>query len=540
MLGSLRARLIASYAFVVFISLFLAGSGFLWLGQQYQMQREMQRLADIVLPLSAHVRYLELMGTPTADIAAFLDDQAQHLNVRLLLVRTADRVVAADTADELQGYILPPDQDTPPEQGGRLQVGRYQAAGGQVVTISVAGALQVGRLTDRLPPRLAPRLAVMVAVPQASLAAAWLALAPRLVIAGVLALFAALPVALWLTRSISRPLAQITRASEEMARGRYEQRIPVDGRDEVARLASAFNLMAKQVALSHSTLREFLADVSHELRTPLTSIRGFSQAMTDGAVRTPEEYAQAGRVIHEEAERMSRLVESLLHLSRVESGQFAGEHHPLDFAALVGACASRAERRASASDVALTLEAGPTLPVQGEVHRLEEVVDNLLDNALKHTPPGGRITVRLAADQPADSPDGDRSPRSPARFVPHPPTLGAARSGPHASAAAGPPAVRLTVHNSGSVISAEDQPRVFDRFYRGQSDGPTEGHGLGLAIARQIVEAHGGHISVASAPESGTEFTVWLPALPPSLATNSNGRRPREAADSGAPVGSGA
>ncbi|HZR99292.1 MAG TPA: ATP-binding protein [Chloroflexota bacterium] len=507
MLSSLRARLIASYAFVVFISLFLAGSGFLWLGQQYQMQREMQRLADIVLPLSAHVRYLELMGTPTADIAAFLDDQAQHLNVRLLLVRTGDRVVAADTSDELQGYVLPPDEDTPAEQAGRLQVGRYQAAGGQVVTISVAGALQVGRLSDRLPPRFAPRLAVMVAVPQASLAAAWLALAPRLLIAGVLALFASLPVALWLTRSITRPVGRITRASEEMARGHYEQTIPVEGQDEISRLASAFNLMAKQVALSHSTLREFLADVSHELRTPLTSIRGFSQAMTDGALHTPAEYAEAGQVIHEEAERMSRLVESLLHLSRVESGQFGGQHHPLDLAALVAACVGRAERRAAGADVALTIEAQPAPPVLGETHRLEEVVDNLLDNAIKHTPAGGRITVRLARGTP-------------------PATKGT-------SDASQPLGARLAVHNTGSLIPAEALPRVFDRFYRG-TPAQGDGHGLGLAIARQIVEAHHGRISVTSTAEHGTEFTVWLPAAPALAAANGHVRRSREPTDSGA------
>ena len=141
MLGSLRARLIASYAFVVFISLALVASAFLWLVQQYQMQREMERLADIVLPLNGYVRYLELRGVPTSEIAAALDDQAEHLNVRLLLVRTSDRLVAADTADELQGYILPPGDETPPNQSGRLRVGRYQAAGGQFVTITVSGSL---------------------------------------------------------------------------------------------------------------------------------------------------------------------------------------------------------------------------------------------------------------------------------------------------------------------------------------------------------------------------------------------------------------
>jgi two-component system, OmpR family, sensor kinase len=534
MLGSLSARLISSYAIVVFVSLLLAGTGFLWLGREYQMQREMERLADIVLPLSAHVRYLELVGTPTADIAAFLDDQAQHLGVRLLLVRTADRVVAADTSDELQGYILPPDDDADGGQGGRLRVGRYQAAHGQVVTISVAGALQVGRLYDRLPPGLVPRHAVMVAVPQASLWAAWLPLAPRLLIAGVLALFASLPVALWLSRSISRPLARITRASEEMARGNYDQRIPVEGQDEIARLARAFNLMARQVSRSDRTLREFLADVSHELRTPLTSIRGFSQAMTDGMLRAPPDYAEAGQVIHDEANRMARLVEDLLYLSRAESGQLGVERHPVDLAAVLDACVSRAERRASVSDVAVVYEALGVPPVVGEAHRLEQVIDNLLDNALKHTPPGGRISVRVAPDAaPAlPIPGGSRAAGVP--------MLGGARTpgGGKAERAGSPagPGVRLAVHNTGSVIPAEDQPRVFERFYRAKGGAHSEGLGLGLAIARQIVESHGGRIGVTSTPEAGTEFTVWLPATAASVPA-ADGAPPRPGA-AGAPLGS--
>src|SRR5579884_1380426 len=480
MLNSFRARLIASYAFVVFISLFLAGSGFLWMGQQYQMQREMERLANIVLPLNVYVRHLELAGVPTSEIAARLEEQAQQLNVRLLLIRTTDRLVAADTADELQGYYLPPAEESMPGQGGRLWIGRYMAAAGPFVTVSLAGGWSPapGRPGDWLP-GLAPRHVVMVAVPQASLVSAWLALTPRLVVVGVLALLASLPVALWLSRSISRPLARITRASEEMARGHYEQQIPVESQDEIGRLAAAFNLMAKQVAHSHRTLREFLADISHELRTPLTSIRGFSQAMTDGSLQTPAEYAEAGRVIHEEAGRMARLVEDLLYLSRMEAERLAGERHPVDLRALVGACVRRVERRATAREVALAFDAAALPAILGESHRLEQVVDNLLDNALKHTPAGGQITVRLSPDGPGRG-------------------------------------VRLTVHNTGSVIPPEEQERVFDRFYRGQGASSAEGSGLGLAIARRIVEAHGGQIGVTSTPEDGTMFWVWLPARAPT------------------------
>jgi signal transduction histidine kinase len=475
MRDSLYTRLMASYAFVVFVSLFLAGSGFLWLAQQHQQQREMDRLAEIVLPISAHVRHLELIGASTSEIAAFLDDQAQQLNVRLLLVRLDNRLVAADTTDELEGYILPPVEENMSAQVGPLLVGRYQVAAGQIVTISLA-YVPLGRLGDRFP-GLPPRYAVMLAVPQANLAAAWLSLAPRLLVAGVLALIASLPVALWLSRSISEPLKRITRASEEMARGHYDQRIPEGRSDEIGRLAQAFNLMAKQVALSHRTLREFLADVSHELRTPLTSIRGFSQAMTDGTLRTPEQYAEAGRVIHEEAERMAHLVEDLLYLSRVESGQFQGERHPLDLGELARACVQRAERRAAACGVTIALERAPLPRVAGEAHRLEQVLDNLLDNALKHTPPGGRISVRLR-DEPASG------------------------------------GVCLSVHNTGSYIPPEEQRQVFDRFFRGHNNAGREGTGLGLSIARHIVEGHGGTIAVRSSPDAGTEFSVWLPALP--------------------------
>jgi len=294
-----------------------------------------------------------------------------------------------------------------------------------------------------------------------------------------LALLASLPVALWLSRSISRPLARITRASEEMARGHYEQQIPVESQDEIGRLAAAFNLMAKQVAHSHRTLREFLADISHELRTPLTSIRGFSQAMTDGSLQTPAEYAEAGQVIHEEAGHMARLVEDLLYLSRMEAERLTGERHPVDLRALAGACVRRIERRAAAREVVLAFDAAATPTILGEPHRLEQVVDNLLDNALKHTPAGGRITVRLSPE-------------------------GAGRG------------VRLTVHNTGSVIPPEEQERVFDRFYRGQGAASAEGSGLGLAIARRIVEAHGGQIGVTSTPEDGTTFWVWLPARAPT------------------------
>jgi signal transduction histidine kinase len=301
--------------------------------------------------------------------------------------------------------------------------------------------------------------------------------------------------------------------------------------------------MAREVGSSHRTLRGFLADVSHELRTPLTSIRGFSQAMTDGALRTPRDYAEAGQVIHDEADRMARLVEDLLYLSRVESGQLAVEQHPVDLAALVGACVGRAERRASAGGLTVTYDAAGVPPVLGEAHRLEQVVDNLLDNALKHTPRGGAITVRLAEGAPGTAPAArGTAPPAPQSWggrdggVPGLASGGANGKGSGAASGRG---VWLSVHNTGSAIPAEDQPRVFERFYRAQGGAHSEGLGLGLAIARQVVESHRGRIGVMSSPEGGTEFAVWLPALAAGAPTlKSVATRPGDTAGTPPAVGS--
>jgi two-component system sensor histidine kinase BaeS len=328
----------------------------------------------------------------------------------------------------------------------------------------------------------------ILAVPQQSVTATWLELAPSLSIAAAISLLVSIVVALFLSRSISGPLAQITRASEAMAAGNYDQTINVRSRDEVGRLASTFNAMAREVANSHRTLRDFLADVSHELKTPLTSIRGFSQAMVDGTLKESAEYVDAGRIINEEAERMARLVEDLLYLSKVESGQESMERQALDLADLLRACIRHWRPQANQAEVEITLDAGENGAITGDMHRLEQVFDNLIFNAINHTPPGGRITV-----QSQDLKDG-RSP--------------------HLEPATD--AVVVSIHNTGSTIPPQDLPRVFERFYQvGRSAArDARGTGLGLAIVKEIVQAHGGTVEAFSSPDGGTKFVVTLPKNP--------------------------
>jgi signal transduction histidine kinase len=305
-------------------------------------------------------------------------------------------------------------------------------------------------------------------------------------------LSASIVVAWLLAASIARPLARMTRAAEDMALGRYDHEIEARGDDEVGRLSAAFNMMMREVARSHRTLRDFVANVSHDLRTPLTSIQGFSQAMVDGALRTPDDYAEAGRVINEEAERMRRLVEDLLELSKIESGQVRLDLGPCELEALAHQAAERAERRAEDQGVEMALAIDEAPLVRADGRWVERAVDNVLDNALKHTPAGGKMTIATGT---MTVPTGARVMSPVGR-----------RTGGYGY---------IAVHNTGSFIPPGDQPRVFERFYQLDKARSTAGtgSGLGLAIAQEIVQAHGGWIHVQSSRAGGTEFAILLPLL---------------------------
>jgi signal transduction histidine kinase len=242
--------------------------------------------------------------------------------------------------------------------------------------------------------------------------------------------------------------------------------------------------MSRQVSNSHKTLRDFLANVSHELKTPLTSVQGFSQAMTDGTLSSPEQYSEAGRIINDEAVRMRGLVDDLLYLSQVEQGEFSVQLDTLSPEELIKATRERFERRASQSGVTLAVDARETPPIQADERRLEQALANIVDNAVRHTPSGGTVTLASAAE------NGH---------------------------------VKLSVHNTGSVIPAEAMPHVFERFFQADPSGARAdaNTGLGLAITKEIVDAHGGRVDVESSAEDGTRFTITLPLPPDGNSTRS-------------------
>src|SRR5581483_4726334 len=472
----LRAQLVISFAAVILLCLALAGSAFAYLLQPYQTQQALNRLATLAVPLAVQVRILDVQGSTPEEIGSFLDDQADDLNFRILLLRQDNSVVLYDTGGTLAGRIMHFQGTRPNDYFSPVMQGTADIPGeGTLAIVSVnapptfSGFERTRRqTTSQLPPR---QYSVALAAPVASLGAEWLQVARRLGLAGLISLVASVTVAMLLARSISKPLATITRASEAMARGDYNQRIPTRGHDEIARLATAFNLMAEQVAKSNRTLRAFLADVSHELRTPLTSVEGFSEAILDGTAHDPDAIAEAARIIKEDATRMERMVEDLLYLSKIESGQIQMETEVVNLSELVDGALKRVRLRMNGRELVVDTASEP-LFITADPHRIDQVLDNIIANAVTHSPAGGRVSVSTFAR------DGMACVR---------------------------------IHNTGSFIREEDRDRIFQRFFRGSVDG--EGTGLGLAIASEIVRSHRGRIELATSEQDGTAFTVALPLV---------------------------
>jgi signal transduction histidine kinase len=289
----------------------------------------------------------------------------------------------------------------------------------------------------------------------------------------------ALVVGLALFRQIVSPIRAVTLAAQRVAAGELDQRVPVRTRDEIGQLAGAFNQMADSLARNQQLRRNMIADIAHELRTPLSVIQGNLEAMLDGVL--PME-SQEIASLHEETMMLSRLVADLRLLSLAEAGQLSLERTAVDIPALVHRVVEPLRLQAEAHDVMLVLEMAADLPVvQLDADRIGQVLSNLLHNALRYTPAGGRITVR-AFRPPLET---------------------------------GHDAVVIEVADTGSGIAAEDLPYVFERFYRADKSRARSsgGSGIGLALAKQLVEAHGGRIQVASTVGEGATFSFALPAV---------------------------
>ncbi len=271
---------------------------------------------------------------------------------------------------------------------------------------------------------------------------------------------------------ITRPLRAMAKAADRFARGDFEERVETHGRDEVARLAQSFNTMAEELGRLEQTRREFVANVSHELRSPLTSMQGFINGILDGTVPDGEKEHYLGIVL-DETRRLNKLISTLLDLSHIESGQTPLAKSHFDVNELICRVLLRQEARINekGQDVDLRFE-GETEKVNADPDRIEQVLINLIDNAVKYSDAGGHIAVTTRRE--------------------------------HGK-------VIIAVENDGPGIGQEDLARIFERFYKTDKAHTTgNGTGLGLSIVKSIVEQHGQKITAISDSERGVRFEFTL------------------------------
>jgi two-component system OmpR family sensor kinase len=269
-----------------------------------------------------------------------------------------------------------------------------------------------------------------------------------------------------LARRIARPVRRVVDATRHLAEERDPEPVPIEGAYEIASLARAFNEMAEQLARARAAEKQFLLSVSHELKTPLTAIRGYAEGVADGTFNMDE----AVETISIEAARLERLVRDLLELARMNRTDFSIHRENVDLATIAHEAVRRYEAQAREFGVTLEAFAPAPAPAIGDPDRVIQVTSNLVENALRLTPPGG--IVRVAAEPGA-----------------------------------------LVVEDTGPGLSQEDLPRAFERFYlysRYSSDRPV-GTGLGLSIVKELTQGMGGSVDVEAATGQGTRFTVRLP-----------------------------
>lgn len=466
MFRSLSTRLLLTYLLVSGVVLSLVSiSLFFFLVRNPLVDRlvyqRLEAVADTLLQ-----REIGNLASMRAEAAGrSLDRLDQALSVRLMLVNLDARLVADSRAE----------QGSPPLSF--LSAVATSGGGYQQSFVDPSGRSWLAVVRP-----LADQLIMVCAQPRPTARTFALLsdefLAPVLQAAAV-ALVASLIMSWMITRWIGSPLQRFAISARSIAEGEFVPMATDEGPEEVKSLARAINEMVAQMQASQQSQRDFVANVSHDLKTPLTSIQGFAQAILDGTAGDSAGQRRAAQVIFDESDRLRRLVEDLLELARLDSGQVKFQRLPVDIVALLSNICERLSPSASEKGVRLDREL-PQLPVLiGDGDRLAQVFTNLLDNAIKHTPPAGAVALR-------------------------------------ANTSAG--WIFIHVDDSGPGIPESELSRIFERFYqldKARPGGMGRGVGLGLAISREIIQVHGGQLLAQSRVGVGSRFTVQLPIVRP-------------------------
>jgi signal transduction histidine kinase len=292
-----------------------------------------------------------------------------------------------------------------------------------------------------------------------------------LILAAIIGSLIAVLLGLFLARTITHPIHELTLASRDMAKGRFNQKVTVRSKDELGELTKTFNQMSADLEHANQVRQQMTADIAHDLRTPLSVITGYLEGLKDGVIKpTPNRF----NAMYDEALYLQRLVEDLRTLSLADAGELSLNRQPVQPGEIIEKLAAAFQLEASKNQIQLTTKVDEDLPALNlDPERIQQALSNLMSNAIRHTPEGGEILLQ------ARRVDG---------------------------------CVHLEVIDSGEGISDDMLPHIFDRFYRGDSSRQEGGSGLGLAIAKSIVEIQGGSISATSqGAGAGSSFIIQMP-----------------------------
>jgi len=276
------------------------------------------------------------------------------------------------------------------------------------------------------------------------------------------------------TRPIIRPMEELTEAVQKMEKGDLSVRVNIHSKDETGRLARAFNKMAESLSTLEQLRQNMVSDVAHELRTPLSNVRGYLEASRDGLLQTDENLVNN---LYEEAMLLTRLVDDLQDLALAESGHLGLDFQPIEIGSLVETSIELCRTQAQSREIGLQTDISPGLPlIKADAQRLLQVFRNLINNALEHTPTGGKIIIAACPEQ------GN---------------------------------VHIRVTDNGIGIPSDQLELIFERFYRADPSRvrSTGGRGLGLSIVKKFINLHGGSVWAESQPGNGSTFHIILPGI---------------------------
>jgi signal transduction histidine kinase len=487
MVTSIRARLSLSTLVVLFLGMSLAAAlAWMAVGRLYLETQRENLLAQARLTAAA-LQYAPLPNRP-ADLYSQATNIQPGIHTRLLNEQGAVIVSLPLLAGEMSvqvpsventNSVTPAELLQRPEIQQALQgdpataIRRIASAGKRRVLYAAAPILAADGsvaglvyLATPLPPGGLP-VSVLLQLAGAVLIAVLLA-----ALAGTL-----------LSRRIARPVEAIARAADAVTAGDLEQQVPADSSiRELDSLGQTFNAMTASLRQSEQVKNAFIADVTHELRTPLTVIKGTIETLEDGALDDAAGRGPLLASMQRETDRLIRLVNDLLVLARADAGALKLDLHPLDLGELARSRCEHLIRLAALRRVELNVVAGDEYRARGDADRLAQVLDNLLDNAIRHAPEGSTVTINIQKE-------GDET--------------------------------RCAVSDHGRGIPTEHLPFIFERFYRldASRNRQTGGTGLGLAIVRALVLAQGGRVQADSIQGDGTTVTFWLPVSENCLPT---------------------